>query len=132
MRKADGGFVYVRTAALIAVLAGAVGSAGLLLRAGQRTSRLLLVIMVLWVLAPFMALVLAEVISKRWAVVVRKTLYGVMLVLTLGSLVVYVDDALRPRKAQAAFVFVVVPLVSWIVMAIAVPLAAILSRRRSR
>ena len=123
----------LRRPALIAVVVGAAGSVGFLLRAGQRTSRLLLVIMLLWVLAPFIALVVADVVSKRWTVpaqaLMRATLYSVMLVLTLGSLAVYLDDALRPRQAQAAFVFVVVPLVSWLLMAIAIPIAAVLSRR---
>jgi hypothetical protein len=122
----------LRRAALIAVVAGAVGSAGFLLRAGQRTSWLLLVIMLLWVLAPFVGLVVAEVVSKRWPVPVRTTLYCLSLVVTLGSLAIYANDALRPRKAQAAFVFVAVPLVLWIVIAVAVPIAALVSRRRSR
>ena len=124
--------IVLRRAALIAGLVGAAGSVGFLLRAGQRTSRLLLVIMVIWVLAPFVALVLADVVSKRWTFLVRATLYGVMLFVTLGALAVYADDAVRPRQAQAAFVFVVVPLASWLLMAIAIPIAALLSRRLSR
>ncbi len=126
----------LRRGALIALAVGAAGSVGFLLRAGQRPSRLLLMIMGLWVLAPFAALVLADVASKRWAVLAQAltqaTLYSVMLVLTLGSLAVYMDDAVRPRQAQAAFVFVVVPLASWLLMAIVMPIAVFLSRRRSR
>ena len=125
----------LRRAALIAVLVGAAGSVGFLLRAGQRTLRLVLVIMLLWVLGPFVALVVADLVSKRWTVLAqvptRATLYSLMLVLTLGSLAVYADDAVRPRKAQAAFVFVMVPIASWLLMAIAIPIAAFLSRRRS-
>jgi hypothetical protein len=128
--------IVLRRAALIAVLVGAVGSVGFLLRAGQRTPRFLLVIMVLWVLAPFMALIFAGVISKRWTILARApapaTLYSLMLVLTLGSLAIYVDDALRPRQAQAAFVFVIVPIASWLTMAVAIPIAALLSRRPPR
>jgi hypothetical protein len=124
--------IVLRRAALIALLVGAAGSVGFLLRAGQRTSRLLLAIMMIWVLAPFVALALAEAVSKRWTFFVRATLYGVMLVLTLGALTVYVDDALRPRQAQAAFVFVVVPLASWLLMAIAIPIAVLLSTKLSR
>jgi hypothetical protein len=119
----------LRRAALIAVLLGAAGSVGFLLRAGQRTSLLLLVIMVTWVLAPFAALVFAGAVSKRWAFLIRVTLYGVMLVVTLGSLAIYVNDAVRPRQTQAAFVFVVVPLASWLLMAIAIPIAVLVSRR---
>jgi hypothetical protein len=128
--------IVLRRAALIAVLIGAAGSAGFLLRAGQRTSRLLLVIMLLWVVGPFLALVSADVLSKRWTILSQAptcvTLYSLMLVLTVGSLAVYVDDALRPRQAQAAFVFVVVPLASWLLIAVAIPVAALISRRLSR
>ena len=50
-RKPASGFLSVlRAAALIAVLAGAVGSIGFLAGAGCRTPRFLLVLFVLWVL----------------------------------------------------------------------------------
>jgi hypothetical protein len=128
--------IVLRRAALIAVLVGVVGSVGLMLRAGQRTPRFLLVIMVLWVLAPFVALVLADLLSKHWTILAQAptpaTLYSLMLLITLGSLAVYVDDALRPRKAQAAFVIVVVPIASWLLMSIAIPIAALRSRSQSR
>ena len=75
----------LRAAALIAVLAGAVGSVGLTLHAGRHNnSRILLLLFTLWVLSPFVALVWADVVSKRWPVLTRATLYSVMLVLTLG------------------------------------------------
>jgi len=114
----------------IAALVGAAGAAGFLLRAGQRTSWLLLVIMMVWVVAPFAALSFAELVSTRWPALVRTTLSSLMLLLTLGSLIAYAVDAWRPPKAQAAFVFVMVPLVSWGVMAIAVATSALVSRRR--
>ena len=122
----------LRAAALIAVVTGAVGSLGLLLRAGQRTPRLLLMIMAIWVLSPFVALVLVEVVAKRWSVLTRATLYSVMLVVTLGSLAIYGADALWPPRAQAAFVWVIVPPLSWLLMAIAVSIAAFISGRRLR
>jgi hypothetical protein len=59
------------------------------------------------------------------------TLYSITLVLTLGSLAIYVYDAWRPPKAQAAFVFVVIPLASWLLIAI-VATAAFFSARLSR
>ncbi len=123
----------LRAAALIAVLAGAGGSAGLMLRAGRRNdSRILMVLMAIWVLSPFMALAWANLVSKRWPVLTRVTLYSVTLVLTLASLAVYGVDALRPPRAQAAFVFVVVPPASWLLIAIVVPIAALISGRLSR
>lgn len=121
----------LRAAALVAALAGAVGSAGFLLRAGQRTPRLLLAVIALWVLSPFAALLLANLYSKRWPVPIRATLYSVTLVLTLGSLAVYTFDVLWPRSAQPAFVFVLVPPVSWLFGAIVVATSALISRRVS-
>ena len=118
----------LRGAALIAVLAGAGGSFGLMLHAGRRnSSRILLVLFTLWVLSPFVALVLAEVVSKRWPVLTRATLYGVMVVVTLGSLAIYGEDAMRPR---AAFVYVVAPAAAWLLIAIVLPIAAIISAKR--
>ena len=130
-RSSEGGFIGLRVAALIGVTAGAVGSVGLLLRAGQRTPGLLLFILAIWVLSPFMALTLAHGLSKRWAVLTRTTLYSVMLVVTLGSLAIYGDDALEHRSAQAGFVYVMVPPASWLLIATVVPIAAFISSRRS-
>jgi hypothetical protein len=123
----------LRAVALTAVVAGALGSVGLMLWAGHRNpSRVLLVLFAIWVLSPFMILVLANVVSKRWSVITRATLYGVMLALTLGSLAIYGDVALGPPRAQTAFVFVVVPPASWLLIALVVPTAALISDRLSR
>ena len=133
MSRLEGGFLgRLRTAALIAVLAGAAGSVGFFLRAGQRTPRLLLLLMAIWVFSPFVALVWANVVSKRWSVLTRATLYSVTLVVTLGSLAIYGDDAFGHRRAQAAFVYVLVPPASWLLIAIVVPIAAFISGRLSR
>ena len=133
-RRTEGGFLGIlHSAALIAVLAGAVGSVGLMLHAGHRNpSRLLLVLFALWVLSPFIALVLANMVSKRWSVLTRATLYTVMLVLTVGSLAIYGDVALGPPRPKAAFVFVVVPPASWLLIGIVLPIAALISGRPSR
>ena len=121
----------LRIAALVVALVGTVGSVGLFLRASQRTPRLLLVIMAIWVFSPFVALVWANVVSKRWSALTRTTLYCVMLVITLASLAIYADDALGHRRPQAAFVYVMVPPVSWLLIAVVVPLAAFISGRQS-
>jgi hypothetical protein len=132
--KRESGFLgLLRGAALIVVLAGAGGALGLMLHAGRRNdSRILLVLFAIWDLSPFMALVFAGVISKRWPVLTRAALYSVMLVLTLGSLAIYGDVALGPPRAKTAFVFLVVPLASWLLIAIVVPIAALISGRPSR
>ena len=118
----------LRAVAMIAVVAGAGGSVGLMLRVGRRNdSRILLVLFGIWVLSPFVALVLANFVSKRWQVLTRATLYSLMLALTLGSLVLYADVAFGPPRAKPAFVFLVVPLASWLLIAVAAFLSARLS-----
>ena len=127
-----GALRLLHSVALTAVVAGAGGSVGLMLWVGHRNpSRVLLLLFLIWDLSPFMALLLADMVSKRWSVITRATLHIVMLVIALSSLALYGDVVLRPRP-QPAFMFLVVPLGSWLLMTIVVPIAALISRRRSR
>ncbi len=60
----------LRIIAVIAVVVGAAGSAGLMLYVGRaNNSRILLSLFAIWVLSPFVALILANVLSTRWPVV---------------------------------------------------------------
>jgi len=123
----------LRTTALISVWAGAGGSFGLMLYAGRNNDYLVLMILfTVWVLAPFIALIFANLAYKRWSVLARTALYRVMLVIALGSLAIYIEDALGPQGARGAFVFVAVPLGSLLLIAIVFAIAALMSRRRSR
>ena len=126
-RRLDSGILgLLRTVALIAVPAGALGSVGLMLFIGHRNpSRLLLVFFVTWVLSPFVALVLANVISKRWSVLMRATLHGVMLLLTAASLAIYGNVAFGPPRPQPAFMFLMVPVGSWLLIATVVSIATL-------
>jgi hypothetical protein len=121
----------LRLAALSAMLAGGVGSLGLTLRAGHRNpSRILILLFAIWVLSPFAALGWACMASQRWSNLTQAALYCVTLAVALVSLITYGVVALGPPRAQTAFVFVVVPPASWLLMAIVVPIAALISRRR--
>ncbi len=121
----------LRAAALIAVLAGAAGSVGLTLNTsrGRDLGLLAILVFAIWVFAPFVALVLAHALARRWLVRTRATLYCLMLVLTLGSLAIYVGDAFGPPTTA---VYVGVPVVSWLLIALVMPIAAFISARRSR
>jgi len=114
------------------VVVAAFGSLVLMPRAGRHSPRLLLVLFAFWMLSPFVALMLTHFVSRRWSVLTRATLYIVTLVIALGSLIVYGDDALGHRRPQAAFVYVAVPPLSWLLMVIVVPIAALVCRRHSR
>jgi len=117
---------------LVVLLAGAGISLGLMLHTGRSNrSVLLLILFTAWVLSPFVVLLTANVVAKRWSVLPRRALYGFMLVLTLGSLLSY-SGALSPPGTKPAAVFLIVPLISWLLIAIVIPVAASWSRRLSR
>ena len=123
----------LRAASLIAMLAGAVGSVGLMLYAGRHnSSRLLLVLFALWVLSPFVVLAFAKAVSNRWSALTGATLHIVTLFLTLGSLAIYGYVALGPPRARPAPFFVIVPPASWLLIAIVVSIAALISARTAR
>jgi hypothetical protein len=128
----DGGVLAVlRAVALVAVAAGAVGSIVLMLRAGQRAPLLLQITFGLWVLSPFAALAWANLAATRWSAAARATLYGVTVVVATISLAIYARLlVLSPRGAPNAFIYVVVPPASWVVMTIAALVVTFMSRRR--
>ena len=102
-------------AAWLLTVAGAVGSVGLMFRAGHRNeSLILLALFAIWVLSPFIALLSAMMISKRWSILTRGMLYGVMLMITVGSLAIYANMVSAPSGTKLAFPFLVVPLGSWL------------------
>lgn len=132
--RLDGGFLGVLSAlALVADVAGALGSGGLMLRACERAPRLLQILLLLWVLSPFAFLLWTNIVSKRWSIVTRTTLRCVTLFVGLGALAVYSElVVLRPSGSPNAFLFVAVPPASWMFVIIVVAMAALVSGRLSR
>jgi len=107
-----------------------VGSVALMLYAGRANQYILVtVLFVFWVLAPFVTLAWADRLSVRWSVGTQTALHWMTLVMTVGSLAIYVYRVLRPPRTTGAFVFVAVPVASCLLAAIAVAVAALLSRR---
>jgi hypothetical protein len=125
----DGRLEVMRVVALLTAAAGGALSFGLMLSAGRRTPRLLLVLFVIWVLSPFLALGWATAASRGWPALTRATLYGTTLVVTLGSLAIYGGLVRPPAGSAAAFVYVAVPPASSLIAIVAVLAAALMSRR---
>ena len=123
----------MRVAAVIAASIGGAGSVTFMVRASQHPPRVLLVLFTLWVVSPFLVLAWANVVSRRWSVVVRAMICGVTFVVAVCSLLVYggVVDV-RPAGSANAFLFTIVPPVTWVVMAVGVGVGAQVSRRRLR
>ena len=111
----------------IATVAGAAGSVAAMLLVGFRNGAtiptLLLMLFTGWVLSPFLALLAADRVSSRWAAPIRTTLHRLMLLLPLGSLLIYGYAALSTPRPKPASTFLLVPLVSWLVMAITLTIA---------
>ena len=122
----------LRSIAVIAVLAGAGVSLGLMSHAGrQNNSVLLLLLFAGWVLSPFIALIVVNQISGRWTVLTRLILFCLMLVLTLASVITY-SGVFSPLGTKPAFVFLIVPLGSWLLIALFILTIEALSHRKAR
>jgi hypothetical protein len=120
---------FLRLTALVVLLLSCCGSVWLMLRAGSRDESVLIEwLLVAWVLSPFLALAITSTLSGPWSITTRITLYSVMIFVGLCSLIAY-SGVLSPPGAKPLALFHLVPLVSWLLMAIAIPLAAILSNK---
>ncbi len=111
--------------------AGAVGSLALMLVAGRSTPRFLLAGFVLWILSPFAVLAWAANASSRWSPLTRTTLDVVTLVITLVSLAIYGAVVWRSAGSPRGPAFVAVPPASWLLTAITIGIATLVSRRSS-
>jgi polyferredoxin len=121
----------LRRAAVGAAAAGAVGSVVFTLMVGRHNqSWILLGMFVGWVLAPFIGFGLADRRSRRWSGPARTALHTITLAIALGSLLIYGAVALGPPRPQPAAFFLMVPLGSWVLALVAVPLVALVSRGR--
>ena len=60
----------------------------------------------------------------------RKRRIRLMLLVAMGALAIYVDFAFGGLRAKTGFVFLVVPFASWLLVAIVLPTAALISRRQ--
>ena len=119
----------LRSAALAAVVFGAIGSIGLLRHAQQHPPPLLAVLFVIWVFVPFGLLGLANLLSARWPARVRTTLYVTTFVVTIASVAIYVDNNISRRTAHPAAVWVAVPVAAVIVSTIALALAGAVRKK---
>ena len=107
------------------MLTGALGSLGLTLRAGRNSHSLILMMLFgVWVFSPFMGLAVAYILSNRWPVFTRNVLYLLSMLLTSYFSSYIYDGVWAPSGIKPAFVFLVFPLLSWLTLAVVIPLTA--------
>jgi hypothetical protein len=117
----------------VALLVGAVGSLAMMLYVGRRNeSAFLMVLFAGWVGSPFLALALADRRSDRWTTRARRALHSLMLLVALGSLVVYGLVAFGPPRPRPAAAFLLVPAASWLLLPVVVLISVLGSRRAAR
>src|SRR5262245_57244757 len=119
------------TTPLIILGVGALGSLVFLINVGRTTPKPLLLMMGLWVLSPFVALFVGHALSKRWPASVRAALHNVMVIVTLASFAFYALDTVRHIAGKPAAMYVLIPPVSWVFIAV-VAWLAFGSDKRSR
>src|SRR5262245_56899137 len=123
----------LRTAAFTAALAATIVSVALMLRACRfNDSGVALALIAVWILSPMAALVLAEVVAKRWFTFSRATVYGLMLVVALGSVIVYGIDVFTPLSPRRGFPYALVPAVSWLLVVMVLVIAAVRTHVRGK
>jgi len=118
----------LRRLAVCVLAAGAAGSLGFMLHAGRTASWFLIVTFASWILSPFVGLAAADAASTRWPARTRTTLHWTMLFVAAASVAIYgaADLGALQRKTP---VFVVVAPASWMIMIVALSVAALRSRR---
>lgn len=118
---------FLRIVALIVVAVGAIGSLYYMFMTGRHQKSILLIFLfTAWVLSPYVALFLADKIAGRWSAFARAVLYWFMIVLTIGSLAAY-GGAFNIPHTKPAAIFLIVPFISWLLIAIVAFIARKLS-----
>jgi hypothetical protein len=108
----------LNTSARILTLLGALVSLVFMFNAGHnQKSVILMILFTIWVLAPFVGLFLILTIYNRWKVHYPGSIYWLMIIISIGSMVAY-SGLLIPSGTKAAFIFLVFPFVCWLMMAI--------------
>jgi hypothetical protein len=117
--------------AIVLLLIGVTGSMYFVLHTGRNNRSAVLVgLFVIWVLSPFLALILACIVSRSWSSSTRMILYALMVLVTVGSLVGYAG-VFSPTGTKPAAIFLIVPLVSWLLIAIIIPITKSRSKLKS-
>ena len=123
------GIVTMRKAALITAVAGGLLSVLLMIHAGRYNMPALLIVLIgMWVLMPYDALMMGNVLSPRWSETTRVTLYRMTFLVTLVSLAIYARVAFGPPRPKPAFFFVIIPPLSLALIGISL----LIAKRKSR
>jgi hypothetical protein len=118
-----------RMLSLIAVTVAALGSVGIMLSIASNTPPLLLILFLGWVISPFAALIFANIVRESRFVPARPALTYLTLFVAVVSPGVYAYVVFGPPRSTRAPVWLIVPGLSWLIIALTLASAAISARR---
>jgi hypothetical protein len=111
--------------AYVVIIIGALCSLTLTYYAGRNNKSFLLSLMFMaWVLSPFIVLLLANITFK--GLILN---FYLSIIIALSSLICY-SGILNPVGMKPAFIFLIVPLVSWVLIIIVIIRLRTLSKKR--
>ena len=100
----------MRKAALITAIVGGLLSVMLMIHTGRYNMPALLIVLIgMWVLLPYDAMMVGNILSPRWSEVTGMMLYRMTFLVTLVSVAIYASVAFGPPRPKPAFFFVIVP-----------------------
>lgn len=106
----------LQKSALASIITGAIGSLYFMFTAGRHQKSIILIALFTgWVLSPFLGLFAAGELFKKWSSRNRILLYILMIIIAIGSLIAY-SGLWVPPGTKPAFIFLVNPLVSWLLL----------------
>ena len=119
----------MRKAALITAVVGGLLSVLLMIHTGRYNMPALLIVLIgMWVLLPYDALMVGNILSPRWSETTRVTLYRMTFLVTLVSVAIYASVAFGPPRPKPAFFFVIIPPLSLALIGISL----LIAKRKSR
>jgi hypothetical protein len=114
--------IRTEVARWVVIFAGVV-SLALMFRAGSRNRSVLLIALFTgWVSSPFLALLWADVTARRRAIAARGALDALLLGMSVATLAIYAGWVPLPAGVKNAAPYLVVPGLSWLLIAVVVPL----------
>lgn len=114
----------MRKAAMITAIVGGLLSVMLMIHTGRYNMPAVLIVLIgMWVLLPYDAMMVGNILSPRWSEATRVTLYRMTFLVTLVSVAIYASAAFGPPRPKPAFFFVIVPPLSLALIGIALSIA---------
>lgn len=108
----------LRTVGYVLLMASVAGSLYYMLESGRnQKSTILILLFIMWVSSPFIGLAIINYVSRTWQVTKQLILVALTVLISVGSLVFY-SRLISLPNVRPAFIFLVVPLASWIIIAV--------------